>query len=160
MKNQGKLLLFSRGNDVLELGSDLQKLGFNNVDTNWGSPQNTYSGYHFELARGFIDSPLPKFDLANIDGGHVFHLDAPATCILKELCKPGGYMIFDDWFWSLEKSPTQNPDILPKTAKEYDDLQNSAYHMQMVCKAFMDTDSRYDFIELAGGSVVYRRMSE
>lgn len=101
LDNNGRILLFSHANDVKELTADLTKLGYKNIDGSWGSPNKIYSGYHFQLAKGFVANKLPEFDLAYIDGGHVFHLDAPAASILKELCKPGGYMLFDDWVWRI-----------------------------------------------------------
>lgn len=157
MNNRGKLILFSREQDVLELAADLKEKGFSNIDSSWGSPSKIYSGYHFELARGFVEKLLPPFDLAYIDGGHVFHLDAPAACILKELCRPGGYMLFDDWNWSLRTSPTLNPAKRPRTADEYDLLQIDTCHVQLVCKALMDTDFRFEFLGLENGTAVYRR---
>lgn len=157
MANGGQLLLFSREHDVLELARDLRARGFSNVVDAWGSPGKTYSGYHFELARGFVAGALPMFDLAYIDGGHVFHLDAAATAVLKELCRPGGFMIFDDWSWSLAKSPTVNPSVRPATARDYDPRQIEASHVQLVCKAIMDPDPRYEFVVLEGQSAVYRR---
>ena len=160
MNNRGSMLLFSRERDVLELTSDLKKRGFTNIDSNWGSPSKIYSGYHFELARAATDGLLPKFDLAYIDGGHVFHLDAPATCILKEYCKPGGYMIFDDYNWSLSKSPSMNPAKRPETAIEYDPIQIETCHVQLVCKCFMDTDHRFERIGLEQNSVIYRRKTD
>lgn len=157
MRNSGEIVLFSRQNDVEELAADLAREGFTNVNANWGSPSQIYSGYHFELARGFVDKQLPLFDLAYIDGGHVFHLDAPACCILKELCKPGGFMIFDDWFWNMTQSPTFNPQKRPRTREEYDERQIEMCHVQLVCKAFMDTDPRFEFIRLESGSAIYQR---
>lgn len=157
LNNHGQMLLFSREVDVQELSTDLRERGFYNIDSRWGSPGKTYSGYHFELARAAVAKQLPVFDLAYIDGGHVFHLDAPAACILKELCKPGGYMIFDDWFWSLSKSPTMNPAKRPATAQEYDPLQIEACHVQMVCQSIMDIDPRYEFLGLEGNTATYRR---
>lgn len=157
MDNRGKIIIFSRESHVRELASDLAARGFRNVDDKWGSPNNTYSGYHFELARGFVAGDLPAFDVAYIDGGHLFHLDAPAACILKELCKPGGYMLFDDWYWSLSKSPGMKPEARPKTAEEFDARQIETAHVQLVCKALMDTDKRFEFIKLVGGTAIYRR---
>lgn len=157
LQNRGRIIPFSRQQDVTELVSDLQDRGFANVDERWGSPPHTYSGYHFELARGFVDGALPTFEMAYIDGGHVFHLDAPATCILKELCNPGGYMIFDDWSWSLAKSPTLNPSIHPETARDFDQTQIETSHVQLVCKAMMDTDDRFQFVELDRNTAVYQR---
>lgn len=157
LNNNGRLLLFSRAKDVLELSADLRQLGYTNICDAWGSATKTYSGYHFELARGFVDGALPEFDLAFIDGGHVFHLDGSATCILKELCKPGGYMVFDDWNWTLAKSPTMNPGKRPATAQEYDDLQISTSHVQLVCKAFMDRDVRYRYVGREASTCIYQR---
>jgi predicted O-methyltransferase YrrM len=159
MDNRGQLYLFSRRDDVLALAADLRQLGYDNVVDDWGSDTRTYSGYHFELARGFVAGDLPAFDLAFIDGGHVFHLDAPAACILKELCRPGGYMVFDDWTWSLAGSPTLNPAIRPQTRRDYDAGQIAACHVQLVCKALMDTDPRFRRTDLTGNTCVYRRVT-
>jgi SAM-dependent methyltransferase len=159
LNHRGSMLLFSREHEVRELTADLANLGFTNVNGTWGSPKNTFSGYHFELAYGFSRGELPEFDLAYIDGGHVYHLDAPAACVLKELCKPGGYMIFDDWNWSLAKSAGLNPQKRPATAVEYDARQITECQVQLVCKTVMDTDARYRFIGLEADSAIYQRTS-
>jgi len=159
LNNRGKMVLFSRAKDVIELHAELQARGFNNIDGSWGSPTKVYSGYHFELARGFCDGLLPMFDVAYIDGGHVYHLDAPASCVLKELCKPGGYMVFDDWSWSMAKSSTQNPSVRPETAREYDPLQIEACHVQLVCRTIMDTDKRFKYVGRTGNTVTYQRVT-
>ena len=158
LNNRGSMFLFSRQRDVQELTADLEALGYTNVNGSWGSPNNTFSGYHFELAYGFSRGELPDFDLAYIDGGHVFHLDAPATCVLKELCKPGGFMVFDDWNWSLAKSYGLNPQKRPATAVEYDARQIAECHVQLVCKTIMDTDSRFRFVGLEADSAIYQRL--
>jgi len=159
LNNRGSMLLFSHEHHVRELTGDLAALGYTNVNEQWGSPNKTYSGYHFELAYGFSRGELPEFDLAYVDGGHVYHLDAPAACVLKELCKPGGYMVFDDWSWSLGKSPTQNPQQQPSTGVNYDARQIAECHVQLVCKTVMDTDARYRFEGLEADSAVYQRVS-
>lgn len=159
MNNRGKIFLFSLQRDVKELTADLNARGFFNIDASWGSPHHTFSGYHFELARGLINKSLPRVDVAYIDGGHVFHLDAPATCVLKELCNLGGYLIFDDYAWSLARSPSLKPEKRPATAKEYDALQIEACHVAMVCQAFMDTDSRYKMVHKKGDTYVYQRIA-
>jgi SAM-dependent methyltransferase len=157
LNNQGLIVLFSREGDVRELAEDLAERGYGNVDSRWGSPSKVYSGYHFELARGFSEGLLEKFDIAYIDGGHVFHLDAPAACILKELCKPGGHIIFDDWHWSLESSPSMNPTNRPQTAVEYDIRQIQTRHVPLVCKVIMDVDDRFQFLGIEKGSAIYKR---
>jgi len=159
LANRGCAVLFSRERDVRELAEDLRGLGFDNVDDRWGSAGKTYSGYHFELARGFSAGELPQFDVAYLDGGHVFHLDAPATCVLKELCAPGGHIVFDDWYWTLGKSPTLKPSVHRKTADDYDPLQIETCHVQLVCRTVMDPDPRFEFLGLEGSTAVYRRLS-
>jgi SAM-dependent methyltransferase len=155
--NAGQIVLFSYEAEVAELSSDLRKLGYTNVDSNWGSPNKTFSGYHFQLAKGYINKQLPMFDVAYLDGGHVFHLDAPAAVVLKELCNPGGYILIDDWNWSLGKSPTLKPAVRPQTAEEYDREQIEECHLQLVCKIVMDTDSRFEFMGVQSDTAIYRR---
>ena len=155
-RGNGKIYIFSRAHDVSSLIIDLNNLGYNFI-TGIGSPNKKYSGYHFEIADAFLKSELPQFDVAYLDGGHVFHLDAPTTCILKELCKPDGYIIFDDYNWSLKNSPTLNPETNPDTRTDYDDKQIHLAHVEMVCKSLMDTDSRYTLVNIKNNSAVYKR---
>jgi predicted O-methyltransferase YrrM len=158
MANRGQICLFSRQHDVSALAADLAGLGFGNVNSDWGSASHTFSGYHFELARGFAAGALPAFDLAYLDGGHVFHLDAPAALVLKELCKPGGYIVLDDYRWSLARSPTQNPAVRPQTARDYDPAQIETAHVELVCRVVMDTDRRFERLGVERNSCIYRRV--
>lgn len=158
LDNKGEIVIFSRAAEVKELVKDLEDIGFHNIDGRWGSPSNVYSGYHFQLAKGFVSGSFKHFDLAYIDGGHVFHLDAPAAAVLKELCKPGGYMLFDDWEWTLGGSPSISPSIRPQTAIEYDEEQIQTCHVQLVCKTIMDTDKRFAFLGIEKDTAIYRRI--
>jgi hypothetical protein len=157
MQNRGQMLLFSLEREVLELSRDLRQLGFANIDSSWGSPSKTYSGYHFELARGFAKGLLPPFDVAYLDGGHTFHLDAPAACVLKELCKPAGFILFDDYTWCLAKSPSLAPERRPQTALDYDPLQIATPHIPLVTRIVMDTDVRFQFCGVHSGTAIYQR---
>ncbi len=67
-------------------------------------------------------------------------------------------MLFDDWTWSLAKSPTLNPKARPQTAKDYDDAQIHAEHVQLVCKVLMDTDARFDSLGVVANTAVYQRL--
>ena len=156
--NSGKIVVFSREEDVLELVDDLRRMGYTNIDNRWGSPSKIYSGYHFQLAKGFVDGELAPFDLAYIDGGHVMHLDAPAACVLKELCEPGGLMLFDDWGWTIGRSPSLRPEVRPRTLEEYDPEQIETAHVQLVCKVVMDTDLRFKFLGVDKDTAVYQKL--
>lgn len=159
LNGHGTLHIFSRQSDVRELADDLHARGYRNV-AQWGSANRVYSGYHFELADGFVTGRLPKFDLAYLDGGHVMHLDGPAICILKELAKEGAYLILDDVGWSLEQSPTMSPTVRPQTAVEYDPAQISACHVDMARRCFLETDPRFALEQITRNTAVYRRLPD
>ncbi|MBN2717474.1 MAG: class I SAM-dependent methyltransferase [Deltaproteobacteria bacterium] len=160
LNNKGEILIFSRMNDVQELAKDLKDRGFTNIKE-WGSPYNTFSGYHFDLAMGMHEGKLPKFDVAYLDGGHIFHLDAPAACVLKELCKPGGFIVFDDYSWSYARSPGLNPKKRSATSVEFEPRQIETCHIQLVCSIVMDTDTRFKCIGIYDqATAVYQKISE
>ncbi len=158
LHNNGRIYIFSKKCDCEELKKDLHKLGYKNINTNYCSDNKIYSGYHFDMAVGVLNKRLPSFDVAYLDGGHVFHLDAPTTCILKELCKINGVIFFDDYNWQLSYSPTLNPKIRPRTLIEYDKKQINSKHVQIICKIFMDTDNRYQQILTDDRCVAYKRI--
>jgi len=159
LNNRGQIYIFSRKQDCEELKNDLLKIGYNNINNDYQSENNTYSGYHFDMACGMIEGKLPKFDFAYLDGGHVFHLDAPTTCILKELCNINGVILFDDYAWSLETSPTLNPKKRPGTLLEYDEKQIKSKHIPMICNIFMDTDKRFKKQYFDGRRIAYKKVS-
>lgn len=159
LNGKGMLHIFSRMSDVQELADDLNALGYGNV-AQWGSPNRVYSGYHFEMADGFVTGRLPKFDLAYLDGGHVMHLDGTAICILKELAKEGAYLILDDVSWSLEQSPTMCPEVRPQTAVEYDPAQIAACHVDLARRCFLETDPRFELEQISRNTAVYRRLPD
>lgn len=161
MSNNGQIFIFSRKCDCEEIKKDLKNLGYTNINNDWCSSDKIYSGYHFEIADAILQKKLPLFDVCYLDGGHVFHLDAPTTCLIKELCKINGYIIFDDYNWSLKFSPTLNPQVRKKTLIEYDDNQINKKHIKMICQLFMDTDIRFektkDYSEIVA---VYKKIKE
>jgi hypothetical protein len=160
LNNIGSIYIFSRKKDCEELKNDLIKLGYNNIYNDYQSENNIYSGYHFDIACGIIEQKLPKFDLAYLDGGHVFHLDAPTTCMLKELCKVDGTIVFDDYNWSLLHSDTMNPTKRKKTLQEYDEKQIKSHHIKMICTIFMDTDKRFHKQYFDGRCISYKKVSD
>lgn len=158
LNGRGTLVLFSRQADIDELTADLANLGHTNV-LGIGSANRTYSGYHFEMAMGFVEGKLPCFDLSFLDGGHALHLDGPTTCLLKELAKEGAYMVFDDVDWSLRISPTMNPSVREQTRVDYDARQINTCQVDLVLRCFMDTDTRFEDLGRRAGSALYRKRS-
>jgi hypothetical protein len=106
----------------------------------------TFDSYAWMLAKlleqrfeGGIINPL--WDAVYLDGAHVFHVDAPATAVIKELIKPHGLIVFDDVRWSLASSPTCSKD--PTLLKKYTKEQIQACHVELIINSFMRTDPRF-----------------
>ena len=157
LDNTGSIVLFSRLVEVAGVAQDLKNLGYDNVDDRWGSTHHTFFGYHFELARAIMSGSISKFDLAYLDGCHMMHLDAGTAAILKEHCNVNGYIIFDDYTWSLKYIATLL-NVMPATSVEYDTRQIEANHIEMICKVIMNTDKRFEFLGVQDDSAVYRRI--
>ncbi len=96
---------------------------------------------------------------AFLDGGRVFHHDAPAALLIKELLHPGGTVLFDDYDWSFSVSPTANPTVKPDLRDQYTDEQIAACHVELVCDLFLDDDARSEKIEIGYGAHEHRRAS-
>jgi hypothetical protein len=78
----------------------------------------------------------------------VFHHDAPATAVLKEMVAPGGIILFDDYDWTLAISPTQNPTVNPGILEHFTEDQIKVSHVALVCTALMDTDQRFEKLDV------------
>ena len=76
------------------------------------------------------------FDVVYLDGAHTFIHDGLACCLLKELLKPKGYLLFDDMFWA---RGTKNE----KWNELYTEEQLTEYQVQRVVNAFMIEDDRF-----------------
>jgi len=48
----------------------------------------------------------PIFDFCFIDGAHTWEVDGLAFFLVEKLLKPGGWILFDDLYWTFAKSPT------------------------------------------------------
>lgn len=48
----------------------------------------------------------PIFDFCFIDGAHTWEVDGLAFFLVEKLLKPGGWILFDDLYWTFAKSPS------------------------------------------------------
>lgn len=83
------------------------------------------------------------YDVAYLDGAHTLFHDGAACCLLKQLVKPGGYLIFDDLQWSYATSPTVNPEKSPWVRDLMTDEQIADRQVARVVKCFMDGDASF-----------------
>lgn len=111
----------------------------------YGNTRKMFDSYAWSLAKVSMDAYAEGkrgglWDAIYLDGAHTFAVDGPATCILKEMVKAGGYLVFDGVKWSLASSPTMNT---PAVKKLYTDEEMDTSHVEMIVDLFMRTDFRF-----------------
>lgn len=146
--------LFSYEKDVRELVNDLEQINDRKISIiGLGNSAKTYDSYSWNLAKLALkmrnENVNGIFDLIFLDGAHTFIHDAPACYCIKQLLKVGGYVIFDDMYWSMSKSPTCNPDKRPQVREMYTDEQIETCHIDMIVSLFMSNDDSFQQIYLS-----------
>lgn len=160
LSDTGEFHIYDFEDRVVSLKADLENLGYKNLFSH-GNTRKKFDGYYWELAKTAIkiieQKKLGMFDFVYLDGAHSFYQDAPAACALKHLVKPGGYLLFDDYKWSFNTSPSMNPEVFPEIKEWYTDEQLETPHIGLVCSMFFDTDEHWKYIEIPD-SVGWRRL--
>jgi len=143
-----KLYIFGFEDDVHELKSDLEKINPKKVEIiAKGNTHLVLDSYSWNLAKMALEmydaGEEGIFDLAFLDGAHTFIHDSVSACLLKQLCKKDGIIIFDDYAWSFANCG--NSEFMLANGKDkYTMEQMSTANIEMVCKIFMDTDPRFE----------------
>jgi predicted O-methyltransferase YrrM len=71
------------------------------------TPVLSESSYNWELMK-LIEAQThqgvcePRFDFCFIDGGHLWEVDGLAFFLVDKLLKPGGWILFDDVYWTYQ----------------------------------------------------------
>jgi predicted O-methyltransferase YrrM len=160
LDNRGQILLFDFEDRLDDLMIDLKALGFENV-VPYTNTRRRYDSYNWTLGNLLLERRRngegPLFDFAFLDGAHAFQHDAPAALLLKELLKPGGYLLLDDYDWSFAVSPTMNPTKKPDILLDYTDAQIETPHVRLICDLFFDDDPAYRKVDLGYKSREHRR---
>jgi predicted O-methyltransferase YrrM len=60
--------------------------------------------YFWRLMKMLEADPQPRFDLVYLDGGHTWDDTGYAFLLVDKLLRPGGWVIFDDLHWTMDKS--------------------------------------------------------
>ncbi|PBN43990.1 class I SAM-dependent methyltransferase [Sphingobium sp. D43FB] len=160
MDHRGMLWLFDFDSRVQELRADLADIGYSNVEI-VGNSRRTFDSYGWTLAmltrRARIDRPEGMFDFIYLDGGHLYQYDTLAAVCCKELLKPGGYLLLDDYDWTIAKSPTMRPSHNPSVLADYSEEQIELSHVEMICSLLLDPDAGFEQIPLGYRDVEHRR---
>lgn len=163
LDGRGTLHLYDYDDVVASLADDIAERGLAGGTriVKHGNGRQTYNSYAWQLAMAGLqameqDTPLQEYDFVYLDGAHSFHHDAPATLVLREMVKPGGYLVFDDMYWSFTKSPVMNPDRKPEIREQYSQEQLERPHVEVVVKLLMETDPRFEQVYLTDNRRPYR----
>jgi predicted O-methyltransferase YrrM len=65
--------------------------------------------YTWELLKMMRSTEPPQFDFCYFDGGHTWDATGFGFVLVDRLLKPGGWIIFDDLDWTIEKSLESSP---------------------------------------------------
>ncbi len=112
----------------------------------WGNSRMIGDSYNWNLCNVLFqmrnENKRGVFDLVYLDGAHTLLHDGLACCILKELLKPKGYIIFDDMFWTHKLDEKRYK--IGQT--QYPEEQLADCQMLRVVNAFMLEDERFQQI--------------
>jgi predicted O-methyltransferase YrrM len=142
LNNRGELHLFDYQDRVDAVQKKLAEAGFRNVRT-FGCSYKLMDSYNWSLAKLLEESSGPIYDYAFLDGAHTWAVDALNMLLADRLLKVGGYMDFDDYNWSLRKSPSMNPKKFPLTKKMFTEEQIDAKQVKMIVDILVRKDTRY-----------------
>lgn len=145
LNGRGELHLFDFQDRVDAVLDTLRRGGFSNVK-GFGCSYKLLDSYNWSLAQLLSDHSVPLYDYVFLDGAHTWAIDALTFLLVDRLLKPGGYIDFDDYEWSLEESPSMNPRVFPLTARLYSEEQIRARQVKMIVDLLVRRDHRYEEI--------------
>ena len=139
---QGVLHLFDF-EDCLERVT--QRLRVNHL-TNFvahGNSRRTLDSYNWSLMRMLQQNAAPIFDYVYLDGAHTWPIDALTFFLIDQLLKPGGYIDFDDYHWTIDGSPTVNPRVHPRMREMYTEEQMQTRQMALIVDLLVRRPGHY-----------------
>lgn len=143
LNGRGELHLFDYEFKVSAVLKKLNDAGYKNV-RGIANSSKSLDSYNWSLMKVLQEFQNPVYDYVFIDGAHTWNLDALAFLLADRLLKVGGYIDFDDYSWSLRKSPYLNPLAYPETARQYTGEQIDAEHVRLILDLLVRRDSRYE----------------
>ena len=147
---EGELHLFDFEDRLAPVLDRLAAAGHGNVVAHPNS-RRLLDSSNWSLMRMLAEHPEPVFDYVFLDGAHTWALDALAFCLVDRLLVPGGHIDFDDYAWTLARSPSMRPEVFPDVRRLYSDEQIAQPQVALVVDLLVRRDPRYR--ELVAGKV-------
>jgi predicted O-methyltransferase YrrM len=143
LAGEGEIHLFDYEDRVLPVAESLARRGHLNVVAHPNS-RRTLDSYNWSLMKLLRQAEGPVLDYVFVDGAHTWALDALAFLLVDRLLRPGGYVDFDDYRWTLARSPSMNPDAFPPTSLLYNEEQIEEAQVALVVDLLVRRDPRYE----------------
>lgn len=142
---EGEIHLFDYDDRVAGVTARLAAAGHHNVVGHPNS-RRLLDSYNWSLMRVLDEHRGPVYDYVFLDGAHTWVHDALAFALADRLLLPGGYLDFDDYFWTLRESPSMNPMAFPDVERLYSEDQIGARQVALVVELLVRPDHRYEEI--------------
>jgi predicted O-methyltransferase YrrM len=142
LAGQGEIHLFDFEDRVLPVAELLHEAGHGNVVVHPNS-RRLLDSYNWSLMQVLAEHPEPVFDYVFLDGAHTWALDALAFCLVDRLLCDGGYVDFDDYSWTLGKSPSMRPEVFPDVVRLYSDDQIAQQQVALIVDLLVRRDPAY-----------------
>jgi predicted O-methyltransferase YrrM len=140
---EGAIHLFDFEDRVRPVAEHLTKLGHRNVFAH-ANTRKVFDSYNWSLMKLLRDGAAGSFDYVFIDGAHTWALDALAFLLVDRLLADGGYVDFDDYGWTLARSPSMSPEAFPPTSRLYTDEQINERQVALIVDVLVRSDDRYE----------------
>jgi predicted O-methyltransferase YrrM len=154
LDGRGTLHLFDFEDRLAKTSRTLGEKGFSNFVTH-GNSRCTLDSYNWSLMELLRDNPEPIFDYVFLDGAHTWAFDALAFFLIDLLLRPGGYLDFDDYYWTIASSPTVNPEVNPVMNSLYTEAQISTPQVKIIVDLLVRR--RDDYEEVVPNKIFRKR---
>jgi predicted O-methyltransferase YrrM len=146
LAGQGEIHLFDFADKVQPVARRLKRAGHDNVVCHPNS-RKIMDSYNWSLMALLREHGEPLFEYVFLDGAHTWAADALAFMLIDRLLKPGGWIEFDDYHWTIENSPSMNARAFPSVARLYTDEQMREPQVKLVVDLLVRPDRRYKEVE-------------
>jgi hypothetical protein len=145
LAGRGEIHLFDFEDKVDAAVARLHREGHRNVVAHPNS-RKLLDSYNWSLMQLLREQRGPLFDYVFLDGAHTWATDALAFVLIDRLLLPGGHLEFDDYHWTIERSPSMNPRSFPAADLMFTAEQMAESQVALVVDLLVRPDERYEEI--------------